>query len=125
MDTTFEKDFESAVASGSIPGVVLMAKDATGDRIDYCWSHGLKTARPDKRDSSDSAMTPDTPMRLASASKIVTTVMALQCVDRGYVGLDDDVQPFLPELAALQVLTGFDASLKPLLRRPKCAITLR
>ncbi|KAG5935616.1 hypothetical protein E4U53_000404 [Claviceps sorghi] len=124
MDTAFEKDFESAVASGDVPGVVLMAKDAA-DKINYSWSHGLKTARPDRRDSADSAMTPDTPLRLGSASKIVTTVMALQCVDRGYLGLDDDVQTFLPELGELQVLTGFDASLKPLLRRPKCAITLR
>ncbi|KAG6012890.1 hypothetical protein E4U43_007597 [Claviceps pusilla] len=121
----FEKDFKSAIDSGKIPGVVLMAKDAAEDKINYCWSHGLKTAKPDRKDAPDSAMTPDTPLRLASASKIVATVMALQCVERGYLGLDDDVQRFLPELAQVQVLTGFDDSQNPLLRPPKCAITLR
>ncbi|KAG5984796.1 hypothetical protein E4U55_003161 [Claviceps digitariae] len=127
MDTKFEfeKDFKSAVACGRIPGVVLMAKDATEDKINYCWSHGLMTARPERKDSADAVMTPDTPMRIASACKIVTAVMALQCVERGYLGLDDEVQKFLPELGQRQVLTGFDASENPILRPPTCAITLR
>ncbi|KAG6010086.1 hypothetical protein E4U21_000119 [Claviceps maximensis] len=103
---------------------LVWLKTILEDKINYCRSHGLKTVKPDRKESPNSAMTPDTPMRLASAGKIVTTVMALQCVERGYLGLDDDVHKYLPELAQLQVLSGFDDSQRPLMRRPKRAITL-
>lgn len=33
----FEKDFKSAVDSGEIPGVVLMAKDAAGKNSTNSW----------------------------------------------------------------------------------------
>lgn len=70
-------------------------------------------------------MTMDTPMRLASASKIISTVMALQCVERGLLRLDEDVSDLLPEVGEMKVLDGFEADSRPKLRDAEGAVTLR
>jgi CubicO group peptidase (beta-lactamase class C family) len=68
----------------------------------------------------------DAVMALASCTKLVTTIAALQCVERGLVGLDDDVAGTLPELARQEILTGMDPALgTPILKRRKNLITLR
>lgn len=41
---------------------------------------------------------------MASQTKLMTTIASMQCVERGLIGLDDDVTPVLPELAELGVL---------------------
>ena len=64
-------------------------------------------------------------MRTASASKLVTGVAAMQCVERSLIGLDDDVLAFVPELRDIQLLTGYDQDDKPMLVKPKEKITLR
>lgn len=71
-------------------------------------------------------MRDDIQMRVASASKILTSVMALQCVERGEISLDDTIEKLLPEVAGLKVITGYDeATGKPIERPPKTPITLR
>lgn len=70
-------------------------------------------------------MEPDTPMRIASATKLLTTIMALQCVDRGLVELDEDVERLIPDLTSMKVLTGFDAEGNPVMRDRRGTITLR
>ena len=65
-----------------------------------------------------------TVMRIASTTKLITSVAAMQCVDRGLIGLDDDVVPVTPELHGIQLLTGFDGD-QPRLREPEKPITLR
>ena len=58
-------------------------------------------------------------------TKAVTSVAAMQLVEQGRIGLDEPVGERLPELAAIQVLDGFDADGAPRLRAPRRAITLR
>jgi CubicO group peptidase (beta-lactamase class C family) len=68
----------------------------------------------------------DTMMAIASCTKLITTIAALQCVERGQIGLDDDVAGFLPELARLEILTGMDSATgKPMLKKRENKITLR
>ena len=62
---------------------------------------------------------------LASASKVITAISALKAVELGFISLDDDVTPHLPELASKQVLHGFDDNDKPILKPRKNAITIR
>lgn len=70
-------------------------------------------------------MTIDTVMRIASATKLITTVAALQCVDRGLIGLDDaDAVDRLHDLRGIQVIKGYDGD-QPILEDPKSRITLR
>nr|XP_036579994.1 beta-lactamase [Colletotrichum truncatum]KAF6787750.1 beta-lactamase [Colletotrichum truncatum] len=125
MLDTVEKEFELAVNSGEIPGVVLMAKDKSGIKVNYTRCYGAKTARAEIAPSSRPPLKADTPMRLASASKIITTVMALQCVERGVLRMDEDVSTILPEIGKMKVLDGFDDESQPKLRSMKGAVTLR
>jgi hypothetical protein len=55
----------------------------------------------------------------------MTSVAALQCVERGQVALDDDLSKVVPELNDLDVLTGFDESGEPILKKVVNKITLR
>lgn len=58
-------------------------------------------------------------------TKLMTTVAAMQCVERGLIGLDDDISNLLQEWKDAQILDGFDDSRKPILRKAKNKITLR
>jgi CubicO group peptidase (beta-lactamase class C family) len=56
----------------------------------------------------------------------MTTVAAMQCVERGLFSLDEDVCRFLPELKDIQILTAFDPTTKaPVLVKNTTAITMR
>lgn len=68
-------------------------------------------------------------MWYASCTKLITSIAAMQCVERGLLKLDDDVSEILPELKGLQILTGFeedaDENDKPVLVDNVKPITLR
>jgi len=63
---------------------------------------------------------------MASCTKLLTSIAALQCVERGQIGLDEDVSPFLTELKDLQIITGFEEGTdKPIFKKAENKITLR
>ncbi len=100
-----------------IPGVVAMA--ANGKEVIYQGAYG-------KRDlSKDDAMTVDSVFWIASMSKAITAAGAMQLVEQGKLSLDAPIGKVLPDLAAPQVLEGFDAKGEPKLRAAKNPITLR
>ena len=70
-------------------------------------------------------MTLDTIFRIASMTKAVTSVAAMQLVEQGKLQLDEPIGNVLPELAAPRVLEGFDLSGIPRLRPARRPITLR
>ncbi len=68
----------------------------------------------------------DTVLLIASCTKLMTSIAAMQCVERGLVTLDTDVAEILPELAAQGVLTGFDeATGEPIINKRQNTMTLR
>jgi methyl acetate hydrolase len=73
----------------------------------------------------DPAMTLDIVVSVASMTKPVTSVAAMQLVEQGRIALDEPLGERLPELAAIQVLEGFDTAGVPRFRAPRRAITLR
>jgi len=100
-----------------IPGVVAMA--ASGNELIYQGAFG-------KRDlSKDDTMTPDSVFWIASMTKAITGAAAMQLVEQGKLSLDAPVGKVLPDLAAPQVLEGFDAQGEPKLRPARNPITLR
>src|SRR6266536_4245355 len=65
-------------------------------------------------------------MWVASCTKLMTTIAALQCVEKGLFTLDEDVSRIVSELKDPEIITGFDeASGKPKLVKAKNTITLR
>jgi len=100
-----------------IPCVAAMV--ATPDRILYSGAFG-------KRDSiSGLDIQPDSIFQIASMTKAITSVAAMQLVERGKLKLDEPVAKHLPELGKLDVIQGFDAAGKPVLRPATKPITLR
>jgi methyl acetate hydrolase len=69
---------------------------------------------------------PSSIFAIASMTKPVTTVAAMQLVERGKLKLDEPASHYLPRLEKLQVLEGFDpATGKPQLRPAAKPVTLR
>ncbi|HWB47524.1 MAG TPA: serine hydrolase domain-containing protein [Stellaceae bacterium] len=106
-----------AVERGTVPGVVAMATTADGPC--YAGAFGVR------RLGDGAAMTLDTVFRIASMTKAITCVAAMQLVEQGRLSLDAPVPPIDPGLAQPQVLDGFDAQGKPVLRPAKWPITLK
>jgi CubicO group peptidase (beta-lactamase class C family) len=109
--------FEAAFANANLPGAVGMIVDRDGVR--YAEALGQADA------VGGVAMRRDSLFQIASMTKALTSVAAMQLVEQGRLGLDDDVGAVLPDLASTQVLTGFDASGAPSLRPAAGPVTLR
>ena len=105
-----------AVAAGDVPHVVALAADANGPI--YEGAAGPRAV------GSDDPVSADTMFRIASMTKMVATIGALQQVERGNLDLDASVADLLPEFADLQVLDGFDGD-TPILRPPQSAATVK
>jgi CubicO group peptidase (beta-lactamase class C family) len=100
-----------------IPGLVAVA--ATSTEVTYQGAFG-------KRDlSKDGAMTTDSVFWIASMTKAITAAGAMQLVEQGRLALEAPIGQLLPDLAAPQVLEGFDANGEPKLRPARNPITLR
>jgi methyl acetate hydrolase len=106
----------NAVARGDVPGVVAMAANDEGPI--YEGAAGVREV------GADDPISADTMLRIASMTKMVTTVAALQLVEQGKVDLDAPVETYRPEFAELQVLEGFDGD-TPRLRAPAGKATVR
>jgi methyl acetate hydrolase len=107
----------SAIDRGDVPGVVAMA--ATRDGVVYQAAFGRRAL------SDEAAMRTDTVFWIASMTKAITSAAAMQRVEQGKLALDNEIANVLPELAAPQVLEGFDSSGQPRLRPARRSITLR
>lgn len=65
-------------------------------------------------------------MWIASCTKLMTAIAALQCVEKGLLHLDDDISNVMPEWEAPSILLGFDdAKGEPILEKAREKITLR
>jgi len=108
---------EAGVEGGRIPGVIAVA--ASSDREIFQGAAGT-------RDLSDGTpMTVDTIVRIASLTKAITSVAVMQLIESGKIGLDDPASEYLPRLADIEVLEGFNAEGEPMRRAPKSPVTIR
>ncbi|KDQ13921.1 hypothetical protein BOTBODRAFT_354837 [Botryobasidium botryosum FD-172 SS1] len=103
-----------------IAGLAAIAIDRNGNII-YSGTFGATSVDPSKA----SPVTLDTVHWIASQTKLLTTIAAMQCVERGQIGLDDPVGEILPELADPDIVEGFDDDEKPKLRKAATKITLK
>ncbi len=106
-----------AVTAGVVPGVVAAVTNREGTL--YEAGFGERTL------GKGQTMTPDTVGWIASMTKAITSVAAVQMVERGKLDLDAPAHAVVPKIAEAQVLTGFDRAGQPTFRAPKRAITLR
>jgi CubicO group peptidase (beta-lactamase class C family) len=109
--------FEQAFAAAQLPCAVGMIVDRDGVRF----SQALGVTDVD----SKTPVKEDTPFQIASMTKALATLAALQQVEAGRLTLDGPIGAVLPDLADAQVLTGFGADGKPQTRPAARPITLR
>lgn len=106
-----------AATRGGIPGVVAMAATAAG--VIYQGASGVRDI------ATGVPMTADSVFWLASMTKPVTSVAAMQLVEQGRLALDAPIADVLPALRGRQVLDGFDAGGAPVLRPARTEMSLR
>jgi methyl acetate hydrolase len=112
-----DRALQARVSAREIPGVVAMA--ANEQSVVYEGAFGFRDI------AAASRMSTDTIFRVASMVKLLTSVAALQLVERGKLELDEPAGNIDPTLASALVLTGFDAKGVPQLRPAQKPITLR
>ena len=106
-----------AIENAGLPGASAMIVDAEGVRFSGAWGHADAVAQ--------TPMALDTICQIASMTKALVSVAAMQLVEQGMLTLDGPIGDVLPELADPQVLEGFGADGAPILRPAKRQITLR
>ncbi|HEY2016581.1 MAG TPA: serine hydrolase domain-containing protein, partial [Bryobacteraceae bacterium] len=111
-----DETLRSGIARRHIPSAVGMAATATTT---------LYTGAFGKRDTEGTPVKADSIFAIASMTKAVTTVAAMQLVEQGKVKLDEPVSKYLPQLEKLDVAEGFDAKGKAILRPAKTPVTLK
>lgn len=102
------------VASGEIPGLVALV----------AWDGDVQVEAIGRLRLGGSAIGRDAIFRISSMTKPIVGAATMSLVEDGVLGLDDAVDPLLPELADRRVLTRIDAPLDDTVpaRRP---ITVR
>ena len=108
---------EPAFAAANLPGAVAMIVNRDGELASAAFGHADV--------AGGVPMRVDTPCQIASMTKAVASVAAMQLVEAGRLDIDAPVGPLLPELAAPQLLTGFDENGQPQFRPATRAITAR
>src|SRR5262249_3516607 len=112
-----DRALRKAAEAREVPGIVACAASDRG--ILYEDAFGARDL------DTGAAMTQDTVFRIASMTKAITSVAAMQLVEQGKINLDDPLPDIDAALSYPQVLDGFDAAGQPKLRAAKCPMTLR
>jgi methyl acetate hydrolase len=106
------------VDNRAVPGVLGVVTDV--DRIVYTGAYGAAQRR------NGIAMSSDTVFRIASMTKLVTSVAILMLVDEGSVELDAPLARYVPGFRQPEVLVSFDMRTKSYTTRPaQSEITVR
>lgn len=108
---------KQAVQVGHVPGVVAAASTSQGTVYEAAFG--------ERALDQGVAMTTDTVFWLASMTKPIVGAAAMQLVEQGKLTLDEPAAKFLPELANVKLLTGWDSAGQPVVRAPQAQITLR
>lgn len=107
---------EGAAQERALPGVIAVAGDRDG--VIYEGAHGVLNI------AGEDPVRIDTMVGLASMTKALTSVAALQLIERGALELSQPVSETLPAFGELAVLEGFDGDV-PRLRPPERQATIR
>jgi methyl acetate hydrolase len=113
---TIDGILENVVAGGALPGVIAVVGDRNGTL--YEGAFGRLSVE------GEEPVRADTMLAIASMTKAITSVAALQLIEQGRLELEQTVASVLPAFGELQVLDGFDGE-TPRLRAPARQATVR
>ncbi|KAI6856361.1 beta-lactamase family protein [Hortaea werneckii] len=113
--TSLEERLANGVKAGKIPHTVVAATNRDGS---FTYNHAVG----EHDYPNDQPMEEDAMFLLASMTKLLTSIAALQLVEAGLIKLDDDVSKILPEVGEQKILKGFDGD-TPILEERKNPLT--
>tara|TARA_R110002073_G_scaffold14554_1_gene59249 strand:+ start:18013 stop:19122 length:1110 start_codon:yes stop_codon:yes gene_type:complete len=103
---------DSIVGESDLLGLVAIAINKDGEKIEYTFGNAIwNEVTPIKVNNI---------FRIASMTKLVTSIAALQLVEKDSLGLDDDLSSLMPEMTFIPILTD-----EKELKKGKNIITLR
>ncbi len=108
-----------SVESFALPNLVATVADSSG--VQYVGAAGYRVAG----DAASGAVGLDSRYRIASMTKPIVTVAALQLAEAGSIDLDAAVAEYLPQFGRLRVITGFAEDGTPEYRPAARAATVR
>lgn len=100
-----------AMKRSDLPAVVAIASNTKNEEVSFAYGKAVWTENID--------VTENHIFRLWSMTKLITSVAALQLVESGKIGLDDDLRTVLPEMSEIPLLANGK------LTHPENPITLR
>lgn len=112
-----DSDFAAAFPASGLAGMVGLIGGRDGTR--YARAFGHSNAM------NGTAMAADSVFQIASMTKAITSVAAMQLVEAGKLSLDAPIGDVVPALADAQVISGFGEGDAPILRPAARPITLR
>jgi len=107
LKARLEAALTPALAAAGLPGATALVVDADGVRAEAALGYA-----------------PDAVFELASMTKAIVSVAALQLVESGQLSLNEPLADLLPALAAPMVLERFEGD-QPLLKPAKTPLTLK
>lgn len=102
---------DEAMKSSDLPALVAIAIDKQGKKWVYTYGKAVWTEKE--------LVSPRHIFRIFSMTKLMTSIAAMQLVEKGLIGLDDDLSKWLPEMTSIPILS------EGKLIEPKKPITLR
>ena len=108
---------DQTIAAGKLNFAVAAVGNTTGQT----WSHAAGYQDAEKTKPAG----PDNIIQIASMTKLVTTIAALQLMEQGKLDLDTPISAYAPELNELQVLKGFEGDDTPIFENANRAPTAR
>ncbi len=110
VSAAIDASLRAAVERKDVPGMVALVTDRR--RVLYHGAFGVTDI------ASGRPLTDDALFRIASMTKAITSVAAMQLIEQGRMGLDDPAEKYLPELANLKVIEAFNAATRDYRLRP-------
>lgn len=96
-DESVASQMDSLLEASDIPGLVAIAINKAGERVTYTYGNAIW--------NENTPIGTNNIFRIASMTKLLTSIAALQLVEKGALELDEDLSSFMPEMTSIPILT--------------------
>ena len=104
---------QNVISNAVVSGDLRLAAGLVGNRNGELFSSTIEL-NENKNEVTERS---DVIINIASMTKLITTIAVLQLVEQGKIDLDKEINVYLPELANLKILEGFEKK-EPILSSP-------
>jgi len=92
------RQMDEAIKNSDLPAVVALAINKKGQKMTYTYGKAVWT--------EDQNVTTKHIFRIHSMTKVVTSIAAMQLVEKGLIKLDDDLASLMPEMVKIPIFSN-------------------